>query len=330
MRPDSGYDYTAAGFDGFLSRSIDDLSQVNLDSQGPQSKQIRYDDAQVSGFMGDTLQIGKVQITKTNITMDDDNNRRLGLRRRRRVLLMGIGIKVSLPGNDTDSGDVNLAYSSEWPVLRIIKNGELKVLGETSTTIPHPLKFTPMILTWGPNGGFLNMPRQNIFVDSNNIYWTHPGTNTDTDDTSIMVFDVDIETAFNANAVNVSTSSSATSTSKVGIRFTKEGKDTSSHDLRDYILHSSTRTPLLHAVIPGTSNGSYTHDLPYSPIFLVFAQTDVGGISGKPYVLLNNFAGVTTDGKTITIVGQQTGYKTSIVILKDPFYIDSNITDVTI
>lgn len=70
------YDYTADGFDGFLSRSIDDVSQVNLDSQGPVSRAIRYDDAQVSGQLGDTLRLGNVKINGVpgNIVISDGNN----------------------------------------------------------------------------------------------------------------------------------------------------------------------------------------------------------------------------------------------------------------
>jgi hypothetical protein len=247
---------------------------------------------------------------------------------------MSLALRISLPGNDTDSGDVNLAFSSQWPVLRIIHSGQVKVLGELFTTIPHNLSFTPMIITWSPTNGFLNMPRQNVFVDSKNVYWSHPG-NTSTselNDTSIMVFDIDIEKAFNAPIINASTSSSAASSSRVGIRLTKENKDTSSRDLRDYILHSSARSPLLHAVIPNIGNTSYTHNLPYNPIFIVFAQQDMSSFNGSgiAYVLLNNFAGVTTKDKTISISGQIDGYKNSIVILKDPFYIDSNVMKVTI
>lgn len=68
------YDYTAAGFDGFLSRSIDNTPRVNLASQGPQSTAIRYDDAQVSGMLGDTLQIGGVRISREAITINDGQN----------------------------------------------------------------------------------------------------------------------------------------------------------------------------------------------------------------------------------------------------------------
>lgn len=75
MNPvDEYYDYTASGLDSFLSRSIDNLSQVNLDAAGPQSTAFRYDSAQISGFLGDTIQIGSVRITKTGIIMNDGNN----------------------------------------------------------------------------------------------------------------------------------------------------------------------------------------------------------------------------------------------------------------
>lgn len=70
-------DYTDAGFDGFLSRSVDDLSQFNLDSQGPVTTQIPFDRAQVSGMLGDTIQIGNVKINNTNITLGDGTNQRL-------------------------------------------------------------------------------------------------------------------------------------------------------------------------------------------------------------------------------------------------------------
>ena len=67
----SQYNYITAGFDKFLSRSIDDLYQENLGSVGPQTTAIRYDSAQISGRLGDTLQVGNIRINKTNITISD-------------------------------------------------------------------------------------------------------------------------------------------------------------------------------------------------------------------------------------------------------------------
>lgn len=68
------YSYIQAGFDNFLSRSIDNLPRNNLDGQGPTSTAIRYDSAQLSGFIGDTIQIGSVRITNNAIIMNDGSN----------------------------------------------------------------------------------------------------------------------------------------------------------------------------------------------------------------------------------------------------------------
>lgn len=71
-----GFSYTDAGFDNFLSRSIDNLSQVNLDSAGPQSTAKAFDRTQVSGSLGDSLSIGNIILDgrKGRITISDDNN----------------------------------------------------------------------------------------------------------------------------------------------------------------------------------------------------------------------------------------------------------------
>lgn len=50
-------DYSDSGFDDFLSRSIDDVPQATLDSQGPSSLQTRFDASQVSGIIGDNVRV---------------------------------------------------------------------------------------------------------------------------------------------------------------------------------------------------------------------------------------------------------------------------------
>lgn len=67
------YDYNSAGFDNFLSRSIDNLNQTNLDSQGPISTQFRFDSAQISGALGDRFTIGNILFdgSEKRITMTD-------------------------------------------------------------------------------------------------------------------------------------------------------------------------------------------------------------------------------------------------------------------
>lgn len=56
------YTWETAGFDSFLSRSVDNLSQANLDAQGPVSTQLKYDAAQVTGALGNIFKVGNIKI----------------------------------------------------------------------------------------------------------------------------------------------------------------------------------------------------------------------------------------------------------------------------
>ena len=90
MKPqDEPYSYTDAGLDGFLSRSVDDLSQQNLNAPGPSSTQNRFDFSQVSGVMGGKFRAtdvggegelsGDIKLVGTlsigNIKLDGENDR---------------------------------------------------------------------------------------------------------------------------------------------------------------------------------------------------------------------------------------------------------------
>lgn len=76
MKPNQDYSYLDAGFDSFLSRSVDDLNQVTLDSTGPASRAVAFDRSQISGPMGDTMRIGNIRINGSdgNIVINDGNN----------------------------------------------------------------------------------------------------------------------------------------------------------------------------------------------------------------------------------------------------------------
>lgn len=59
------YDYTQAGFNPFLTRSIDVNVQPTLGVDSVvQSRSVAFDRGQVNGFFGDILQIGRVRINK--------------------------------------------------------------------------------------------------------------------------------------------------------------------------------------------------------------------------------------------------------------------------
>lgn len=90
-------DYNEAGFDNFMSRSVENNPQINLDSQSPPNNAVAFDRTAVGGVIGDVFRTGKVgqkgeldgeitlkgvfrvgQITldgqNDNITLTDDNN----------------------------------------------------------------------------------------------------------------------------------------------------------------------------------------------------------------------------------------------------------------
>jgi len=74
MNDNTDYNYTQAGFNGFLSRSVDNLPSQNLSSPGPMSTSQAFDRQQVSGMLGDTLQIGNIRLENTRIVINDGTN----------------------------------------------------------------------------------------------------------------------------------------------------------------------------------------------------------------------------------------------------------------
>lgn len=67
------YDMTAAGFDGFMSRSIDSTPELNLDSVVPPNNALPFDRTQITGSQGDTFNMGGISMAaKDNaITLND-------------------------------------------------------------------------------------------------------------------------------------------------------------------------------------------------------------------------------------------------------------------
>lgn len=69
-------DYTDSGIDAFLTRSVDNTPQVNLESQGPSSRSVAYDRTQLTGYVGDTFKVGNIIFDgkASTITINDDNS----------------------------------------------------------------------------------------------------------------------------------------------------------------------------------------------------------------------------------------------------------------
>lgn len=75
------HDYERAGFDAFLTRSIDGpLANLTSTPAGPPPRQIDFDRQQVNGVLGDTFKVGesvRVNGSDGNIILNDGENDRL-------------------------------------------------------------------------------------------------------------------------------------------------------------------------------------------------------------------------------------------------------------
>jgi len=82
---DNEFDYTRAGFDGFLSRSINNdftgnnITNLNLVPAVISGQQVNYDQVQVSGALGDKLKIGNITLDGADgkISIFDDQGNEL-------------------------------------------------------------------------------------------------------------------------------------------------------------------------------------------------------------------------------------------------------------
>lgn len=261
-----------------------------------------------------------------------------------------IGIKVSLPGQDVKTApDSQQLFNSGWPTLPIYKNIFVPAHDTQASSngyfqvYHHGLGFVPAVLPYGNTGtgGYqasASINRQNIAFDNENIYLIPSKPGTGTTDMGLMIFNLDIEKPYQAPNVNAALSSSIGRSKDFGIKATKENADITSTDLRDFVIHSSTRSPLIHAVVPGqlpaaplpaNTTFSYSYNLPYNPMFFAYMQDP----TLSAYTLVNGYAGLATQGNTISITGSLVNAgqpRVSIVLLKDPFYIDDNIINLSL
>jgi hypothetical protein len=157
---------------------------------------------------------------------------------------------------------------------------------------------------------------------------------TDPLDVRFMLFNLNIEQPFTAPVISTGGDNTSPPDKNWGFKLSKTGKDTGSNDMRDFLVHSSARSPMVHAVVPFTigAGGSYTytHDLTYNPIFFVYTSFNSSD-KAHSYSLTSQYMGVTTQGNTITVTNSSSGtLNYSLIILQDPFLIASNIINVSV
>lgn len=266
-------------------------------------------------------------------------------------------VKLAQPGFDVKTaGDANLIYNSNWPTLKIYKQGVCTINdtpGE-QTIVKHDLGITPFfwwytddaITNWSASvtnntkdnrsefSGFLE---PTIITDSTQIraHTVNP-LFTGAIDIYYYLFALDLTTDYTAPSISLSLQSQSSGGSSV-FKIAKQGKDISSSHLEDYVIHSAARSPMVHMVKTLQSHADPTspsgfadyvnHGLPYTPITFFFQRVAEGVPNG--YVRLAAGSQSTpffkVDDQKVTYLSSSANTHATVVILKDPFIIDNVI-----
>lgn len=238
------------------------------------------------------------------------------------------GVKGSVPGYDVKSVvDYLQSFNSSWPLLKVHETGNF------SGTVTHGLGYPPFFLMASPTltPGAVDEFAEEYGVDSNVLARTSGA-----DTPRYFIFRLDITTDFTAPVVTGSTVKS-TIDHDYGFKVAKPGKDVSSTDLRDFALHSGTRSPMVHKVNygPTTNSGSalertVNHGLTYTPTAFAFILpgTNTAGLSSTRHCIIPPPVGVAfgyyeVDSTKVYINLDPSFFsdtpQVSVVVLKDPF-----------
>lgn len=250
-------------------------------------------------------------------------------------------VKLAQPGYDVKTaGDENLIYNSNWPVLKIYQSGPFQTrnIAVQQSIADHDLGFTPVfwyfantpINLWANTGTASQEARSEFMgplgdgvleIDSKSLTYVpnsaFPGV-TGPAALYYYLFALDIAKQYTAPIIKLGDIQGARG-SRV-FKIAKPGKDITSDDLFDFILHSRARSPMVHSVnpTPGTVK-SFTvdHNLTYLPMFFAFEKTARG--SYKTLYTGQGGSSSIQSSETQVIFNDSGGKEITIVVLKDPF-----------
>lgn len=263
-------------------------------------------------------------------------------------------VKLAQSGFDVKTaGDENLIYNSNWPLLKIYKQGSVVIPDVTQDFIiaEHDLGFPPAfwyftdntINGWKGNLPLVTEERSEFFgpiggnnsikINNSKLIFTYgSGSATGSLRLYYYIFALDLTKLFKAPIIKVG---------QVGgrrdnfvFKIAKENKDISSDNLDDFVIHSDTRSPLIHSVTPGIVNETTNianerkfeifHGLGYIPMFFGYSK------SGEYYTLLPTGSGGSTifesDENKVLFREGASGREITILILKDPFVVDYSVS----
>lgn len=267
-------------------------------------------------------------------------------------------VKLAQPGYDVNTaGDENLIYNSNWPLLKIVASGTFETT-DTATEFQiiceHKLGYPPAFWWFGNmDDTSLNTAEKskyntgiavNVGMDEKALYLcTPPGTAFGHIKIEWYIFALDLTKNYTAPQIRVG--GVANAESDVKFKIAKPGKSITSNNLDDFVIHSDTRSPLIHSVTNGvaTADGSSptgfsltaTHNLGYEPMMMVYryeSLTNTARYFYHPYIVSLNDGGGSdyfiVDDKKVewaALEGDKVSARMAIVILKDPFIIDYTV-----
>lgn len=270
-------------------------------------------------------------------------------------------VKLAQPGIDVKTaGDENLVYNSNWPLLKIYKQGSFTTNsgnGLNQLVVNHGLGYPPAfwffantdIRNWnfafGPqsldNRAEFNGPLEDFpTINDQILYYGPSGFINDygIQKFHYYIFALDLSKPYTAPKIR-SGGVIGPRNKRTIFKISKPNKDVSSSRLEDYVVHSNARSPLIHAVVPYTvSKGSeyvsgegftYYHNLGYAPMFFVYGRANPTFFSGAG---VNDYYMFFTDGTISGFSVDETkivydslgelGNHFSLLVLKDPFNVN--------
>lgn len=252
------------------------------------------------------------------------------------------GLRVSLPGYDINKVvDYLQQFNSSWPLLKVHDTGV------SNTTVDHNLGYVPFFITTNPGGGVDQFSHEGLSMSDTQLVRDSDSTS----DFRYFIFRLNITENYTAPNIDGGTTKTDID-HDYGIKVSKPGASAESTDMRDFAIHSSTRSPAVHKVASGPmveEDGDLyfeiEHGLPYTPLVFAFIKpTDntLGypedrwgvvmppvGVSGRHFTVDEDLTtGHGGPGKVCVMALKQgvdwfRKAEASIVVLKDPFHKDS-------
>lgn len=240
---------------------------------------------------------------------------------------MSEGIKVSEAGVDVSrAADFQLALSTEWPTLKIVKEGTIDVNADGSNSITitsHGLGYAPVFMILDNGVAFTETgPGTSEFDGTPNFHSTkdnliyNPSVATHYRG-YYFIFDYDLGKVFAAPSDHATPQNSTTVS--IGMKAAGRSKNIESTDGRDYTVNTDYRPWTVHlsGTTQATSDGfRLDHNLGYVPGALLFSVDSDGNLTPLQARATANAVSITFRGVQAPLTGT-----VAYVVLKDPIFI---------